>query len=424
MPQAHDRLSPSRTLDEHDLGRRISSRLDDLAALTDEPGRITRIYLSPAHRKAADLVAEWMTGAGMAPRIDAIGNVVGRYSAATCDAPVLLIGSHIDTVIDAGKYDGNLGVVSAIEVVSQLHRAGKRLPFAIEVVAFGDEEGSRFPSTLGGSRLIADSFDKRLLDEADLNGITRRDALRAFGCDPGRIDDDARREEEVLGYVEVHIEQGPVLEARNLAVGVVTAINGATRGTIDVRGVGGHAGTIPMQLRRDAFCAAAEMALAIERRASSESDLVATVGRIEIPGGVVNSVPGSARFTLDVRSPSDANRERAVADIRAEIDAIAARRRVEITVALGYQAPAAPCDDHLSGLFAQAVTEHGIEVLRLPSGAGHDAMSFRGTWPIAMLFVRCRAGISHSPAEHATDEDIDAGARVLARFLDLVANVA
>ncbi len=412
---------PTPSGSDHPLGRRITKRLDKLAALTDEPGRITRLYLSPAHRKAADLVAGWMADCGMSPRIDAVANVVGRYEAASPDAPVLVIGSHIDTVIDAGKFDGNLGVVTAIEVVDRLHRAGRRLPFAIEIVAFGDEEGSRFPSTLGGSRLLAGSFDKRILDECDIDGTSRRAALLAFGCDPNRIDHDAQRTEQVLGYVEVHIEQGPVLEARNLSVGVVTAINGATRGTIEVRGVGGHAGTIPMHLRRDAFSAAAEMALAIERRAASEADLVATVGQLEIPGGVVNSVPGLARFTLDIRSPSDERRTRAVADIQAEMEAIAVRRRVELSVALGYQAPAALCDARLSGLLAAAVAARGIEVLRLPSGAGHDAMSFREKWPMAMLFVRCRGGISHSPAEHASIEDIDISARVLADFIDQLA---
>ncbi len=406
---------------DHPLGRRIAGRLDELAALSDEPARITRLYLSPAHRKAADLVAGWMAGCGMSHRIDAVGSVVGRYAAATAGAPVLVIGSHIDTVIDAGKFDGNLGVVTAIEVVDQLHRAGRRLPFTIEIVAFGDEEGSRFPSTLGGSRLLAGSFEKTILDETDTDGISRRSALVAFGCDPGRIDQDAQRTEPVLGYVEVHIEQGPVLEARGLAVGVVTAINGATRGAIEVRGVGGHAGTIPMHLRRDAVCAAAEMALAIERRGASEPDLVATVGRIDVPGGVVNSVPGLSRFTLDVRSPSDESRASAVADIRARIEEIAERRGVEVSVTLGYQAPAAPCDERLAGLIAAAVAAHGIEVHRLPSGAGHDAMSFSGTWPMAMLFVRCRGGVSHSPAEHASPEDIDTAARVLARFIDELA---
>lgn len=406
---------------DHPLGRRIARRLDELAALTDEPGRITRLYLSPAHRKAADLVAGWMADAGMAPHIDAVGSVVGRYAAVAAGAPVLVIGSHIDTVIDAGKFDGNLGVVTAIEVVDQLHRAGRRLPFTVEIVAFGDEEGSRFPSTLGGSRLLAGRFDKAILDETDADGISRRAALVAFGCDPGRIDHDAQRAEPVLGYVEVHIEQGPVLEASGLAVGVVTAINGATRGTIEVRGVGGHAGTIPMHLRRDAVCATAEMALAIERRAASEPDLVATVGRIDVPGGVVNSVPGLARFTLDVRSSSDERRASAVADIRARIEEIAGRRGVEVSVTLGYQAPAAPCDDRLAGLIAAAVAAHGIEVHRLPSGAGHDAMSFSGTWPMAMLFVRCRGGVSHSPAEYASPEDIDTAARVLARFIDELA---
>ena len=400
------------------MGQNIIVRLDALMGCTDEPGRITRLYLSPAHRTAVDLVATWMREAGLSPRVDAVGNVIGRYEGASAGAPTLLIASHIDSVPNAGKYDGTLGVVAAIEVVSRLNRGHKRLPFAIEVVAFGDEEGSRFPSTLGGSRTLAGTFDPAILEETDASGVSRRVALAAFGCDLSRIRDEARQPETILGYIEVHIEQGPVLEAKGLAVGVVTAINGATRGTIEVRGVGGHAGTIPMTLRRDAYCAAAEMALAIEARARAEPDLVATVGRVDIPGGVVNSVPGLARFTIDVRSPADERREAAIDDIKRTLHKIAARRQVEIEIKLGYQAPAATCDPDLSERLAEAIGRQGIEPLRLPSGAGHDAMSFRGLIPISMLFVRCRGGISHNPAEYASPADIEVAARVLADFVD------
>jgi allantoate deiminase len=409
--------------DGHAFGETIMHRLNALAACTDEPGRITRPYLGPAHRQAVDLIFAWMTESGLAPRLDASGNVVGRYPGIGRDAPLLLIGSHIDSVPNAGMFDGNLGVATAIAVVAHCHAAGRRFPFAIEVVAFGDEEGSRFPSTLGGSRLLAGTFDRAILDETDAQGVTRRAALSAFGCDPARIPDDGRRAEPMLGYVEVHIEQGPVLESKGLAVGVVSSINGATRGTVEVRGTGGHAGTIPMHLRQDAYCAAAEMALAIERRAREDDDLVATVGCIDIPGGVVNSVPGLARFSIDLRSSSDQRRLAAMAELTREMQAIAARRRVEIALSFGYQAPATACDPRLSSLLAEAVEAQGVSPLRLPSGAGHDAMSFRERLPVAMLFVRCRAGVSHSPEEFAAVADIDIAARSLLDFLNRLAAV-
>ena len=403
------------------MGLRIVLRLDELAACSDEPGAITRLYLSDAHRKAAGLVTGWMESAGMSPRLDAVGNVVGRHEGTDPGAQSLLIASHIDSVPNAGKFDGNLGVVTGIEVVEQLRRNREALPFAIEVVAFGDEEGTRFPSTLGGSRALAGAFDARILDEADAGGITRRAALKAFGCDPASIPQLARDPARYRGYLEIHIEQGPVLEAKDLPLGIVTAINGATRGSIDVKGEGGHAGTIPMTLRRDAYCAAAEMALAIEQRGSVEPDLVATVGRVEITGAAVNSIPGVVRFTLDVRSPSDDRRRAAVADIGGALESIAARRGVKVTVELGYQAPAAPCDAGLMQHLADAVEAHGIAPLHLPSGAGHDAMSFRDRLPIAMLFVRCRGGVSHTPAEHATAADIDTAARSVLRFVQSLA---
>ena len=399
------------------FGDAVTARIDDLAHFTDG-GRLTRLYLTPPHRQAADRVAAWMREAGMRARLDATGSVVGRYEGATPDAPALLLGSHIDTVRDAGRFDGNLGVVVALALVQKLHREGRRLPFALEVLAFGDEEGVRFASTLGGSRAIAGRFDPAMLEEKDSGGVTRRQALKEFGCDPERIASEARAPSDVLGYVELHIEQGPVLEAENLPVGVVTAINGATRGTVTVTGVAGHAGTVPMALRRDAIAAAAEMILAVEARARAERDLVGTVGRLILQSPATNTIAGQAAFSIDVRAPSDSQREAAVGDIETAIRAIAKRRGVEAEVSFTYRAPAAACDAALTDALAAAVARQGFRVLRLPSGAGHDAMALSGVLPFAMLFVRCKGGVSHNPAEYASPEDIDAGARALFDFLE------
>jgi hydantoinase/carbamoylase family amidase len=402
------------------LGEAVAARLIELAAVTDEPGRLTRLYLSPAHRKAAELVAGWMREAGMTPRIDAAGSVVGRLKASSGGMKTLMLGSHIDTVRDAGRFDGALGVVTAIEVVKAAHKAGKRFPFAIEVIAFGDEEGVRFASTLGGAKALAGKFDVKALDDVGEDGVSRRQALIAFGCDPSRLREEAISPDHALAYVEVHIEQGPVLEKEGLSVGVVTAIDGITRGTVEVDGVAGHAGTVPMPMRHDALAAAAEMLLAIEERACTRSNLVATVGKMEVPGSAANTIPGKARFTLDIRSPSDQERIGAVADIKATIATIAQRRGVAAQLSIGHEVPAALCDDRLSGQMAKAVEALGIAPRRLPSGAGHDAMAFDRTIPFAMLFVRCRGGVSHNPDEYASPADIDVAARVLLNFLDRI----
>ena len=399
------------------LGATICQRIEELATITAEAGKLTRIYLTPEHRASADRVMRWMEEAGMAARMDATGTVIGRYEGSKLGARALLLGSHIDTVRDGGKYDGSLGVLAPIAVVERLHKAKKRLPFAIEVVAFGDEEGVRFPTTLGGSRAMAGVFDAKTLDETDAQGITRRQALLEFGCDPKRIPKEARDPKKTLGYVELHIEQGPVLEKENLPLAVVTAINGATRGVVTVRGVGGHAGTVPMALRNDALTASAEMVLAIERRGRGNPDLVATVGRLEIANAATNTVPGEVAFTLDVRSPSDAQRKAAIRTIADDIAAIAKARGVEANVAYSYDAPAAAADSGLSEQLADAMQHLQIKLRHLPSGAGHDAMAFRGRMPFAMLFVRCRGGISHNPAEYTSPADIDTAARVLEQFV-------
>ena len=398
-------------------GDAITAGIDDLAHFTDG-GRLTRLYLTPPHRQAAERVMAWMREAGMSARVDAAGSVVGRYEGATPGAPALLLGSHIDTVRDAGRFDGNLGVLLALAVVQKLNRDKRRLPFAVEVLAFGDEEGVRFPSTLGGSRAIAGRFDPAILDEKDTAGITRRRALEDFGCDPSRIAAEARRPEKVLGYVEAHIEQGPVLEAENLPVAVVTAINGASRGMVTISGEAGHAGTVPMGLRRDALAAAAEMIVAIERRAQYEPDLVATVGRLILQSPATNTIAGQATFSIDLRAPSNEARLAALADIKSEIGKIAKKRGVAATADFTYDAPAARCDAALSDALGAAISRLGLPVRRLPSGAGHDGMALSGAFPIAMLFVRCKGGISHNPAEYASPQDIDLAARALIDFVE------
>jgi allantoate deiminase len=399
-------------------GWEIASRIDQLAAFSDAPEGLSRLYLGAAHRQAADVLVGWMQAAGMQARLDAIGNVVGRYEGETPDAPALLLGSHIDTVHHAGRFDGPLGVITAIEVVRRLALSRRRRPFAIEVIAFGDEEGVRFPSTLSGSRAIAGVFDPHCLSEADEHGISRRDALMAFGCDVSQIAREARSPTRTVGYVEVHIEQGPVLERSHHAVGIVTAIAGTTRGSVQIKGTSGHAGTVPMRLRHDALIAAAEMLVAIEIRARQDDELVATVGRLEVPEGTPNTIPGLVRFTLDIRDPSDERRRQAVSDIVERVRLIARARRVEAAISLSHDAPAAPCDRRLCDLLAASTERCQMTPFWLPSGAGHDAMAFRGRVPIAMLFVRCKGGISHHPAEYASPEDIDVAARILADFVD------
>ncbi|HEY9539345.1 MAG TPA: hydantoinase/carbamoylase family amidase, partial [Kiloniellaceae bacterium] len=294
-------------------GAWIKAMVDGWAGYSEHEEKLTRVFLSPQHKACAQAVMSAMRAAGMTARIDAIGNVVGRYEAAVEGARTLITGSHIDTVRDAGAYDGNLGVALPIACIAELDARGQRLPYAIEVIAFGDEEGVRFPTTLSGSRTVAGTFDPAVLSVTDAEGTTLRDALTAFGCAPDAIADEARPRDRIAAFVEVHIEQGPVLEAEDLPVGTVTAINGASRFAITVEGMAGHAGTVPMHLRRDALAGAAEMIAAIEGRAAGEDGLVATVGRIEVSPGAINVIPGKASFTLDIRTPEDLQRRTAIA---------------------------------------------------------------------------------------------------------------
>lgn len=405
------------SLVSNDVGAALMARLDELAQCTDEPGRLTRLFLSPAHRRAAALVESWMREAGMSARLDAAGTVRGRYEGASPDAPAVILGSHIDTVRDAGRYDGNLGVILAIAVVAALHARGERLPFALEIAAFGDEEGVRFPSTLLGSKALAGRFDPAVLAGRDADGVTLEAALREFGLDPAQIPAAAFPRSKALAYVEAHIEQGPRLEAEGRPVGVVTAINGATRLRVTVTGVAGHAGTVPMPMRQDALAGAAEMILAVERRGRADADLVATVGRIEAEPGAVNVIPGGCVFTLDVRAPDDALRQRATDDLEAAFAAIARSRGLEAVVERTYAQNAAACDPALAAALREAARGQGHDAPLMPSGAGHDAMAMAELCPMAMIFVRCAGGISHNPAESITAEDAAAAYAMLLGFL-------
>ena len=397
---------------------RVLERCDALARCSEQSDALTRVFLSPEQRAANALALQWMREAGMDARLDAIGNVVGRYEGERPGLPCLMLGSHLDTVRDAGKYDGMLGVVAAIECVACLHASGRRLPFAVEIAGFADEEGVRFNATLLGSRAIAGTFDSANLERADGNGVTMRDALRDFGLDPAAVGKAARRRDELLAYAELHIEQGPVLEDEGIAVGVVTAINGGNRFAIEINGMAGHAGTVPMNLRRDTLAAAAECVLAVERICGAEPELVGTVGKIEALPGAINVIPGRTRFSLDVRAPSDQQRARAVAAIRSAFGEIATRRRVELDIKPVWEASTAACAPWLQQQIAAAIARENLPVRHLPSGAGHDGMAMIAIADIAMLFVRCKGGISHNPAEAISAADVDVATRVFLNFIE------
>jgi beta-ureidopropionase / N-carbamoyl-L-amino-acid hydrolase len=401
------------------LGDAIIAMSEDLATLSEESGALTCSYLTPTHLATAARIRDFMLAAGLSVDIDALSNVVGVLVGDGRTSKRLLTGSHYDTVINAGKYDGRLGVLLPIAVAGALRRAGVQLPYALELIAFADEEGVRYKSTFLGSRALAGRFDSQALDSVDAQGIPMRDALRAAGHDPANIAAIARDPAEVLSFVEVHIEQGPVLLDAGLPVGVVTGIAGCVRSMVSVEGLSGHAGTVPMPLRRDAAAAAAEVVLAVERRCSAEPHLVGTVGQLAVPGGSINVIPGRCELSIDVRSLHDAARDAADADIRAAIGQIAARRAVTVTQRRVLEAASVSCTAALQDALAESVERvTGGVAMRLPSGAGHDAMMMASLTDIGMLFVRCgNDGISHHPSETLSAADAEVAARVFEDFL-------
>jgi len=400
-------------------GTEIMAMLEVLARISEQGDALTCSYLTPAHAETAGLLREWMLAANLGVEIDAVGNVVGRWRSADPAARTLITGSHYDTVINGGRYDGRLGVVLPIVVAIALKQAGATLPFDLEIVAFADEEGVRFKSTFIGSSALASTFDPDLLIKRDANGVTMREALEAAGFDPAAIPGIARDPRQLHGFVEVHIEQGPVLLDRGEALGVVTSIAGSVRYNVSIAGLAGHAGTVPMALRRDAAAAAAEIVLAVERRCSTQPGLVGTVGRLEVPGGAINVIPGRCELTLDIRAGDNAVRDSALADVLKEIEQIAARRKVEIKIDKLMSASAAPCAPSMQEAWANSIRRvSGIEPAFLPSGAGHDAMKMAEITPVGMLFVRCgNGGISHHPDETMTAADADVAARAFADFI-------
>ncbi len=386
---------------------RVMARADALAAISETPDALTRVYLSAQHLQANQLVGEWMRQAGMTVWQDSVGNICGRYEGAQEGAQAVLLGSHLDTVRNAGRYDGMLGVLAAIEVVDSLHQQGLHLAQAIEIVGFGDEEGTRFGITLLGSRGITGTWPQGWLETCDAGGISVAQAMVQAGLDPARVALAARHQDDFSACLELHIEQGPCLEQEGLALGVVEAINGARRLSCRFTGEAGHAGTVPMNHRKDALAAAAEWMVLIENTTRQRGgNRVATVGELRCLPGAVNVIPGEVALSLDIRGPQDAPLDALLAELLAQAQTIAARRGLSFSAEEFYRIAATPCDARLQELLGQAVESVQGRSLSLPSGAGHDTIALAERWPVGMLFVRCKGGVSHHPAESVMAEDV------------------
>jgi N-carbamoyl-L-amino-acid hydrolase len=393
-----------------------------------ERGELTVTYLTDAHRACAAQIKSWMLECGFdEARIDAVGNVVGVYEGTDPKRPRLITGSHYDTVRNGGKYDGRLGIFVPMICVRELHRAGKRLPYGFEVVGFAEEEGQRYKATFLGSGALTGHFNHEWLDQTDADGITMREAMRNAGLPATvtAIDAVERDPKKYMGFIEVHIEQGPVLNALDLPLGVVTSINGSVRYLGEVIGMASHAGTTPMDTRRDASTAVAELALYLEKRAAQASNLVGTMGILTVPNGSTNVVPGRCQFTLDIRATTNDVRDACAADVRAELERICERRGLSHSIEQTMRAAAAPSAPEWQKRWERAVEATGLPVFRMPSGAGHDAMKLHEAMPQAMLFVRGQnSGISHNPLESSTSDDmqlsVDAFMHVLQQLADEV----
>ncbi len=396
---------------------RVMVRAEALAQCSEDVGQITRPYGTPSMMEAVALTRGWMDAAGMSTRVDAVGNLLGRYDAHRPGAPSLVLGSHLDSVRNGGRYDGPLGVLVATAVVEELHRQGLRLPIAIEVVAWADEEGLRFPTAYLGSRAYVGAFEPALLDLLDADGVSLAAAMRAIGGDPDAFQSARRDVSDLLGYVEVHIEQGPVLEGLGLPVGVVTSIAGQTRGVATFTGRAGHAGTTPGASRQDALAAAAEWVLAIEGLISDGESLVATVGRLDVSPNAGNVIPGEVAASFDIRGPNDQARMAAVAAAHASAERIGRQRRIALDWRIGLDEVAVPFSAVLTDDLERAVTEVSGNVVRLPSGAGHDAAMLARITDVAMLFVRCAGGLSHHPDESVAVDDVAVAIDVLDRLV-------
>jgi len=404
---------------EEPLGQRIVAMCEQLAQHSEHSNTLTCSYLSEAHRATATQIKDWMLAAGLSVTIDAVGNVLGTWPSSH-DSRQLLTGSHYDTVINAGKFDGRLGIVLPIAVVAQLRRQGIELPYTLTIIAFAEEEGVRFKSTFLGSRAIVGRFDAAVFDNVDSDGISMRSAMLSAGLNPADVSVATIRKQDALGFVEVHIEQGPVLLNENRAVGVVTSIAGSVRYLVTITGLAGHSGTVPMPLRRDAAAAAAELILAVEHHCSGVPGLVGTVGQLHVPNGAINVIPGLCELSLDIRAADNAVRDTAIDAVTQAARDIATRRKVDIQFNKVLQVECAPCAAHWQQAINDSIQRvtHDLSPRHLPSGAGHDAMMMANLTDIGMLFVRCgNGGISHHPDETLGAADADVAARV---FTDLL----
>jgi allantoate deiminase len=397
---------------------RTMARIDRLAALTEEPGAITRPYGTASLSAAADMVAAWMETAGMTVRTDAVGNVIGTWNAGASTRQTFVLGSHIDSVRNAGRFDGPLGVLVAIAAVETLGQRSVQPRFAVEIVAFIDEEGLRYRTSYLGSRVYAGIFDESELDEVDENGIALRSAIQAAGGDPDALAAASRDPLDLIGYLEVHIEQGPVLQEEGIPVGVVTSIAGQSRGLVRFVGRAGHAGTVPMGLRQDALCGAAEFILEVETQAREHPGLIGTVGQISATPSAGNVIPGEATVSYDVRHQDDRERRDACARLRGIAEAICTRRGLELDWQSLQEHSAVPSSERLAAGLEAAVAAVGGTPHAMPSGAGHDTVSMSEITDVAMLFVRCKDGISHHPDESVEEADVAAAIEVTARFLE------
>ncbi|MCA3242968.1 MAG: 2-oxo-4-hydroxy-4-carboxy-5-ureidoimidazoline decarboxylase [Rubrivivax sp.] len=407
-------------------GRRVWDWAEELAVHSDpgfvEKGQLTVTYLTEAHRKVAQRLRWWMKECGFDEvEIDAVGNVVGVYHGSDAQAKRLMTGSHFDTVRNGGKYDGRLGILVPMAVVRELSAAGRRLPFGLEVVAFSEEEGQRYKATFLASGALVGGFDAAWLEQRDADGVTMREAMQAAGL-PGTLESIAALERDparYLGFVEVHIEQGPVLNELDLPLGVVTSINGSVRYLGEVQGMASHAGTTPMDRRRDAAAAVAELVLFVEQRAGSVPDVVGTVGQLEVPAGSINVVPGRCRFSLDLRATTNAARDALAADVKTALARICERRGLAFTLEPTMAASAAPSHPAWQARWERAVQALGLPVFCMPSGAGHDAMKLHERMPQAMLFMRGgNSGISHNPLETITADDTELCVAAFQRLLE------
>ena len=409
------------------LGNEVWDWHEALAEFSDpgyhEKGQLTVTYLTEAHLACAASLRERMLACGFdTVSTDAVGNVVGRYRASRPGAPTLMTGSHFDSVRNGGKYDGRLGIFVPMACVRHLHQSQQRLPFDLELVAFAEEEGQRYKATFLGSGALVGQFDDRWLEQTDAQGISMRTAMVQAGLNPQHIGSLQRQAKDYLGFIEVHIEQGPVLNELNLPLGVVTSINGSVRYSCEITGTACHAGTTPMSRRSDAAAAAAELILYAEQRAGRDPDSVATVGQLLVPNGSTNVVPGRCQFTLDMRAPANAQRDALVDDILAELRRICERRQVRLSLEETMRASAAPSAPAWQARWEQALNTLGVPIHRMPSGAGHDAMKLHELMPQAMLFVRGEnAGISHNPLESTTNCDMQLAIETFSMLLTQLA---